>query len=53
MEDLEGSKKLVLKLLVPFHFDVFAIQPDFLAQGIAASLYFFVMGFLLQLLYME
>ncbi len=53
MEDSEGSKKLALKLLVPFCFNVFAIQPDFLARIVATALYSLVMGFLLQLLCVE
>ncbi len=53
MEDSEGSKELALKLLIPFCPNVFAIQPDFLAQSVAMALYSFVMGFLLQLLYVE
>ncbi len=38
MDDLEGSKELALKLLVPLRFDVFAIQPDLLALSIATAL---------------
>ncbi len=53
MKDLERSKKLALKLFVPFCFDVFAIQPDFLAWSIATAFYFLIMGFLLQFLYIE
>ncbi len=53
MEDSERSKKLALKLLVPLCFDVFAIQPDFLAWSIATALYFLVMGSILELLYVE
>ncbi len=53
MEDLEGSKKLALELLIPLRFDVFAIQPDFLAWTIATTLYFFVIGSILQLLCVE
>ena len=44
MEDLEGSKKLVFELFVSFRLDVFAIQPDFLAQSIALALEFFIVG---------
>ncbi len=53
MEDLEESKKLAFKLLIPICFDVFAIQPDFLARSVATALYSLVIGFLLQLLYVE
>ena len=53
MEDSEGSKKLVLKLFVPLHFDVFAIQSDLLARSIASALDSFIVGSLLQLLCME
>ncbi len=53
MEDLEGSKKLALELLVPLCLDVFAIQLDLLARSIATTLYSLLMGFLLQLLCME
>ncbi len=53
MEDLEESKKLALKLFVPLRFDVFAIQPDLFTWSIATALYFFIMGFFLQLLCME
>ncbi len=53
MENLEGSKKLVLELFVPFRFNVFAIQPDFLAQSIATALYSLVMGSPLQLRYIS
>ena len=45
MEDLEGSEKLIFKLFVLLCFDVFTIQPDFLARGIAMALYSFVIGF--------
>ena len=44
MEDLKGFKKLVLKLLVPFCFDVFTIELDFLAWNITMTFYSFVMG---------
>ncbi len=53
MEDSEGSKKLVSELLVLLRFDVFAIQPDLLAQSVATTLYSLVMGFLLQFLCIE
>ncbi len=53
MEDLERSKKLALKLLVPLRVDVFAIQLDLLAQNIATTFYSLVMGSFLQFLYME
>ncbi len=53
MEDSEGSKKHVLKLLVPLCFDVFTIQLDFLTQSVATTLYSLIMGFFLQLLCME
>ncbi len=53
MEHLEWFKKLVLKLLVPLQFDVFAIQPDLLTWSVATTLYSLVMGFLLQLLCVE
>ncbi len=41
------QKKFALKLVVPFCFDVFAIQPDFLTWSIATALYSLVMGSLL------
>ncbi len=53
MEDLEGSKKLTLELLVPLHFDVLAVQPDLLARSIAAALNSLVIGSFLQLLCVE
>ncbi len=53
MEDLEGSKKLTLKLFVPLRLDVFAIQLDFLVQSIATALYTLIMGFFLQFLYIK
>ncbi len=53
MEDLEGSKELALKLLVPLRFDVFAIQLDFLARSIAMALHSRVISFLLQFLFVE
>ena len=53
MEDLEGSKKFAFELFVSLCFDIFAIQPDFLAQSIATVLYSFVMSFFLQFLYLE
>ncbi len=53
MEDSEGSKKLVLKLLVPLRFDVLAVQPDLLSRSIAVALNSFVMGSFLQLLCVE
>ena len=43
MKDLEGSKKLYLKLFIPLCYDVFAIQSDFLAWSIAMAFYSFVM----------
>ncbi len=53
MEDSEGSKKLALELFVPLHFDVLAVQLDFLARSIAATLNSLVMGSFLQLLCVE
>ncbi len=53
MEDLEGSKKLALELLVPLRFDVLAVQPDLLARSIAAALNSLVMGSFLQFLCVE
>ncbi len=53
IEDLAGSKKLALELLVPLQFDVFAIQPDILAQSIVMALYSLIIDSLLQLLCME
>ncbi len=53
MEDLEGSKKLTLKLLVLLRFDVLAVQLDLLARSVAAALYSLVMGSFLQLLCVE
>ena len=53
MEDLERFKKPVFKLFILLYFDVFAIQPNFLACSIAMTLYSFIMGFILQFLYME
>ncbi len=48
MEDSEESKKLALEILIPLCFDVFAIQPEFLARSIVKAFYSFVMGFFLQ-----
>ena len=53
MEDLEGSKKLVLELFVLLRVDIFAIQLDLFGQSIPSALDFFIMGSLLQLLCME
>ena len=53
MKDLKRSQKLIFQLLIPFYFDVFTIQLDLLAQSIVMALYFFIIGFFLQLLYME
>ncbi len=53
MEDSEGSKKLVLELLVPLRFDVLAVQPDLLARSVTAALYSLVMSSFLQLLCVE
>ncbi len=53
MENSEGSKKLVLKLLVPLRFDVSAVQPDLLARSVASALNSRVMGSFLQLLCVE
>ncbi len=53
MENSEGSKKFGLKLFVPLHFDVFAIQLDLLARSIATALYSFVIGSFLQFLCMK
>ena len=53
MKDLEGSKKLVFELLIPFYFDIFAIQLDFLARSVVMTLYFLVIGSFLLFLYME
>ena len=53
MEDSEESKKLPFKLFVPLCFDVFTIQPDFLAQSIATAFNSFIINFFLQLLCME
>ncbi len=50
---MEGSKKLALELLVPFRFDVSAVQPNLLARSVALALYSFVMGSFLQLLCVE
>ncbi len=53
MKDLERSKKLTLKLLIPLCLDIFTIYLDLLTRSIAAALYSFVMGTLLQFLCME
>ncbi len=53
MEDLEGSKKFALKLLVPFCLDVLAVQPDLLSWSVAMALHSLVMGSFLQLLCVE
>ena len=53
MKDLEKSKKFAFELFVSLCFDVFAIQPDFLAQNVVTTFYVFVMGFFLQFLYIE
>ncbi len=53
MEDLERSKKLALKLLILLHFDVFAIQLDFLVRSIATTPYSFIVNSFLQLLCIE
>ncbi len=53
MKDLEESKKLALELYVPLRFDVLAVQPDLLAQSIAAALNSLVMSSFLQLLCVE
>ncbi len=53
MKDLKRFKKLALKLFVPLHFDIFAIQLDLLTRIIAMTLHSFVMGSLLQFLCMK
>ncbi len=53
MEDSKGSKKLALELFVLLRLDVFTIQPDLLTQSVATALYSFVIGSVLQLLYMD
>ncbi len=53
MEDSKRSKKFALKLLVPLRFDIFAIQPDFLARNVTTTLYSLVMSPFLQLLCVE
>ncbi len=53
MEDSEGSKKLALELLVPFRFNVSAVQPDLLARSVASALNSLVIGSFLQLLCVE
>ncbi len=46
-------QKTCFKLLVLHYFDVFAIQPDFLAQSVSTTLYFFIVDSFLLLLCME
>ncbi len=53
MKDLKRAKKLIFKFLVLLYFDVFAMQPDFLAQSVAMAFYSLVVSFHLQFLYME
>ncbi len=53
MEDLEESKKVALKFLIPLRLNVFAIQPDLLTQSVVTALYFLVMGSFLQFLCVE
>ena len=52
IEHLEQPKKLSLKLLFTLGFDVFAVQPNFLARGIAPRLDSPVMNSFLKLLSM-
>ncbi len=53
MKDSKGSKKLTFELFVLLCLDVFAIQPDLLAQSVPTALYSLVICFFLQLLYVE
>ena len=52
MENSERSKELGLKLQIAFGFDVFAIQPNFVTEGIAFRLDIFIVSLLLKLLTM-
>ncbi len=52
MQYLKRSKEFSLKFLIPLGFDVFAIQPNFVAWGIASRLRMVVVISLLKLLYM-
>ena len=47
MENLKQSKKLIFKLFILFCFNIYAIQPDFLAQSVATALYSIIVGFFL------
>ena len=50
MEDLKKSKKLYFQLLVFFNLDIFSIQPNFIARGIACRLDAFIIGLFLKIL---
>ncbi len=52
MQYPERSKEFSLEFPIPFGFDVFAIQPNFVARGIASRLRMLVMISLLKLLCM-
>ena len=41
MEDLKRSKKLAFELLIPFYFDIFAIQPKLFCPGYSYGFLFF------------
>ena len=52
MEYPERPKKLCLQLPVTLSLDIFAVQPNFLAGGVAPRFYFLIMSALLKFLSM-
>ena len=50
MEDSERLKELCLQLLVAFGLDIFAVQPNFLARGVAPRLDSLIVSSLLKFL---
>ena len=49
---LKSFEELSLKFPIPFCLDVFAIQPNFVARGVALGLHSLVVGLFLKLLSM-
>ena len=50
MEDTERPKELCFQLLVAFGLDIFAVQPNFLARGVAPRLDSLIVSSLLKFL---
>ena len=50
LQNSKRPKKLYLQLLIAFGFDIFAIQPNFLAGSVTFRLCFFIVGLFMQFL---